>query len=175
MLFVEDGYPIIFVQKRMGKNKKIFPLYKFRTMHHNAEKMRSHYLHLNMADGPVFKIRQDPRYTRLGKWLSWSGLDELPQLWNIVTGTMLFVGPRPLPVAEAQLIPLCYSERFSVYPGITSPWVVNGMHRNSFAQWMEMDLQYVSSHTVLGDISILAATFVAVTVLCYRLLLHKGD
>lgn len=111
----------------------------------NAEELQSKYAHINEADGPVFKIHSDPRYTKVGKFLSHIGLDELPQLINIIKGEMVFVGPRPLPVEEAKKLPKKYSARFSVLPGITSFWVIKGSHKMSFDKWMQLDIQY-STH-----------------------------
>lgn len=108
--------------------------------------------HLNEADGPVFKIREDPRYTWIGKFLAHAGLDELPQFINVLRGEMSFVGPRPLPVEEAQKIPKKYERRFSVLPGITSPWVVKGAHNLTFDHWMRLDLNYVNRNSILVDL-----------------------
>ncbi len=146
--------PFLFIQKRMGKNKKIFSIYKIRTMQIDAERQKNKYRNLNEADGPVFKIRNDPRYTKVGKFLSHTGLDELPQLINIIKGDMLFVGPRPLPVDEAKNVPPNYQKRFTVLPGITSPWVVQGSHNLSFDDWMESDLWYVENRSWRVDIEI---------------------
>lgn len=148
----------IFQQKRVGKNKKKFTIYKIQTMIPNAEQLQDQYLHFNQADGPVFKIFNDPRYTKIGKLLSKTGLDELPQLINIIKGEMAFVGPRPLPVKEAIKVPQKYHQRFSVLPGITSSWVVEGSHKLSFTQWMELDLKYTKEKTVLGDLLIIMKT-----------------
>ncbi len=106
--FTSPG-PFVFRQKRIGKDKKSFTIYKFRTMVAEAETLKARYLKLNEADGPVFKIRSDPRYTSFGKILAHSGLDELPQLINIAKGEMAFVGPRPLPTYEAKKIPSKYN------------------------------------------------------------------
>ena len=150
--------PFIFKQNRIGKDSKIFTLYKIRTMVENAEELRDKYKRLNEADGPVFKIQNDPRYTKIGKLLSRTGLDELPQLVNVLKGEMAFVGPRPLPVYEGLRIPKKYRKRFSVLPGITSPWVVKGAHKLSFKQWMELDLNYVKRRSMVYDIAILFLT-----------------
>lgn len=154
LIFLFSGGPIFFRQKRMGKNKKTFVLYKIRTMGRDAEKKREAYEQLNEADGPVFKIKDDPRYTNIGKLISRLGLDELPQLVNIIKGDMAFVGPRPLPVDEAKQIPDKYKERFSVLPGITSLWVVKGGHMVSFKEWMELDMYYVKNKSSWLDVVI---------------------
>lgn len=153
-----DGGSTIFKEKRAGKDLGPFVMYKFRTMRVGAEKVQKKYAHLNEADGPVFKIRNDPRFTSFGRWLSHSGLDELPQLLNVARGEMSLVGPRPLPVQEAEGVPEKYRRRFSVRPGITSPWIVKGSHAMSFRKWMELDIEYVDSRSVVGDLLILLKT-----------------
>ncbi|OGG02906.1 hypothetical protein A2W14_00115 [Candidatus Gottesmanbacteria bacterium RBG_16_37_8] len=136
----------------------IFTLYKIRTMVKNAEKFKNKYRSLNEADGPVFKIRNDPRYTQVGRFLAYYGLDELPQLINIIKGEMSFVGPRPLPVEEALKIPKRYNMRFSVLPGITSSWVVAGAHKLSFRRWMEKDMEYIRKKSIWYDLKIILQT-----------------
>src|SRR3989344_732967 len=133
----------IFKQKRWGKDKRPFYIYKIRTMVENAEYLQSKIYNLNEADGPAFKIAKDPRYTKFGRFLAHSGLDELPQLWNIVRGEMAFIGPRPLPVVEANKVPKKYERRFYVLPGISSLWVVEGTNHQDFDRWMELDLKYM--------------------------------
>jgi len=129
---IDSKGPFIFKQKRAGLKEKPFNMYKIRTMIKGAEKLQRKYAGLNEADGPVFKIRNDPRFTRVGKILARTALDELPQLWNVIRGEMAFVGPRPLPIAEASKIPNKYNPRFSVQPGMTSPWVIKGNHKLKF-------------------------------------------
>ena len=147
--------PFLFTQTRVGLDKKLFTLYKICTMVNNAEKLKKKYLHLNEVDGPVFKIRNDPRYTKFGKFLSHTGLDELPQLINILKGEMSFVGPRPLPPDEAAKLSVKYQRRFSILPGITSPWVVRGSHKLNFREWMDSDLGYIDhSKTFLNNLVI---------------------
>jgi lipopolysaccharide/colanic/teichoic acid biosynthesis glycosyltransferase len=146
--------PFIFKQLRSGKDKKPFWIYKIRTMKQNAESLKKKILRLNEAEWPVFKIRDDPRYTKIGKILSRSGFDEIPQLINVITGEMTFVGPRPLPVDEAIRVPEKYKQRFSVLPGITSNWVVAGSHNLSFRRWMEMDIEYIHNKSFLYDLII---------------------
>ncbi|HJX59406.1 MAG TPA: sugar transferase [Patescibacteria group bacterium] len=145
LMLLEDKGPLFFRQKRLGKGKTPFVIYKVRTMVVGADKLQKKYRGLNEADTPVFKIYNDPRYTRLGKFLAHTGLDELPQLINIIKGEMKFVGPRPLPDYEAVKVPQKYQKRFSVYPGITSLWIVQGAHNLSFKRWMELDLQEVEN------------------------------
>lgn len=140
--------PFLFTQRRAGKEKKPFIIYKIRTMVEGAEGLKSKVKNLNEADGPVFKIRKDPRFTRSGIFLSHCALDELPQLINIMKGEMSFIGPRPLPVAEARRVPKKYDMRFNVLPGMTSTWIANGAHALSFKQWMELDVDYAKHHSL---------------------------
>ncbi len=156
---VESKGPFIFRQRRMGKNKKPFVMYKIRTMIDSAEKLKEKYKKLNEADGPVFKIKDDPRYTPLGKIMSHLAIDELPQFINVIKGDMALVGPRPLPIKEAQQIPQKYQIRFSVLPGMTSPWIINGAHNLTFKQWMDMDVDYIKNKSLFGDLSIFLKTF----------------
>lgn len=158
LIRIEDGGPLFFKQERIGKGKKPFIMYKIRTMVVGAEKLKKKYLHLNEADGPVFKIRNDPRYTKIGKILTRTGLDELPQLINVVKGEMALVGPRPLPGDEAIKVPKKYQKRFSVLPGITSSWVVKGSHELSFNEWMNLDLEYVKKRSIFFDVQTLFLT-----------------
>lgn len=150
--------PFIFEQKRAGKNKKPFTLYKIRTMVVNAENIKSKISNLNEADGPVFKIKNDPRYTKIGKFLSHTGLDEIPQLINVIKGEMDFVGPRPLPVDEANKVPKKYERRFSILPGITSLWIIRGAHNLTFDQWMKLDMEYVVKKSISYDSEIFLTT-----------------
>lgn len=150
--------PFIFRQKRAGINKKPFTIYKIRTMNKNAEKDKSKYLKLNEADGPVFKIKNDPRYTKIGKFLAKYGLDEIPQLINVLKGEMAIVGPRPLPLSEADKIPAKYNLRFSILPGMTSTWVIAGNHKLKFKKWMEMDIKYTQKRSTLLDIKVIYIT-----------------
>jgi len=158
--------PIIFKQKRVGKNNQIFTLYKFRTMVKNAEKLKKKYQHLNKANGPVFKIKHDPRFINgLGKFLARTGLDELPNVFNVLKGEMSWVGPRPFPVDEARKIsPKIRKIRESALPGITSEWVIAGAHNLKFNQWMKLDQKYIKNITLTQDLKILAET----TLVCLK-------
>lgn len=151
----------LFRQKRVGKGGKVFTLLKIRTMNADAESVRAKYRHLNERDGPVFKIKNDPRYTKIGKFLSHIGVDELPQLINIFRGEMVFVGPRPLPVKEDKKIEKIYRRRSSVHPGLTSLWVIKGAHTLTFKEWMELDMWYVDHKSTFLDIKIIYGTFIA--------------
>lgn len=158
IILIDSGLPILFTQKRAGKNKRPFKIFKFRTMNREAQYEQKKYKSLNEADGPVFKIRNDPRFTRFGIHLAKSGLDELPQLINIVKGEMNFVGPRPLPINEARNVPAIYTGRFSVLPGITSSWVIQGTHAVSFTKWMKLDLDYINKRSKWLDLKIVIQT-----------------
>jgi len=146
--------PFLFKQLRAGKNKKPFWIYKIRTMVENAEDLKEKIKHLNQADGPVFKVYDDPRFTKIGRFLAKIGIDELPQLINIVKGQMSFVGPRPLPLDEAKKIPKKYEKRFLVLPGIFSSWVAYGAFHNDFEKWMELDLKDVENKSFWYDLKI---------------------
>jgi lipopolysaccharide/colanic/teichoic acid biosynthesis glycosyltransferase len=150
--------PFIFRQKRVGKDKKSFIIYKIRTMVEDAENLKHKIKNQNEAEGPVFKIRHDPRYTKVGKFLSHMAIDEIPQLVNIIKGEMAFVGPRPLPIDEAAKVPKKYDKRFSVLPGMTSSWIVSGAHSLSFAKWMALDLEYVEKKSFFYDLKIVLMT-----------------
>ena len=153
-----SGY--IFRQTRIGKDGKPFLMFKFRTMYPGAEKDRENFRALNEADGPVFKIKDDPRYTKLGKVLAYTGLDELPQFLNVLKGEMSVVGPRPLPPEEESKIPRQWRQnRRSVKPGITSSWAVGGSHSLSFPQWMELDMEDIHNKTAFYDAMIMVKTF----------------
>ena len=160
---VDSSGPALFVQERVGLNKRRFRMYKFRTMVANAEKQQSSLEKLNEADGPVFKIKQDPRITRVGKYLRKTSIDELPQLLNVLRGDMSLVGPRPLPIRDYQSFDQDWlHRRFSVRPGITCLWQVHGRSATTFGRWMELDMQYIDNWSLWLDLKILAKTLPAV-------------
>ena len=155
--------PTLFSQLRLGRNKRRFRLYKFRTMVRDAEKRQVELESLNDASGPVFKIRNDPRVTSVGRVLRKTSIDELPQLFNVLKGDMSLVGPRPLPVRDYEGFDQdWHRRRFSVSPGITCLWQVNGRSNVSFDKWMEMDMEYIDRWSLLLDFKILAKTVPAV-------------
>jgi len=168
ILVFGGGWPVIFRQKRIGKKGKTFVIYKFRTMQLGAEKKRKKYLHLNEANGPVFKIRDDPRFTKIGKFLSHTGLDELPQLFNILKGEMNLVGPRPLPIYEEKELKKWQRKRESVKPGIISPWLFDGYHDSPFDDWMRLDLAYIKKKSFKYDFSLLIRSLKLMAGLCLR-------
>lgn len=150
--------PVIFTQLRMGFRGRPFRMFKFRTMYADAEKQRENLLAENEMSGPVFKIRDDPRTTRVGKLLRLTSLDELPQLFNVLAGEMSLVGPRPLPLYEADKCDRWEKRRFSIRPGITCLWQINGRNLLDYAEWMRLDLQYVNNWSLLLDFKILLKT-----------------
>ena len=155
--------PVFFLQERIGVNKCRFKIFKFRTMIPNAEKMMSLLEIHNEAKGPVFKIKNDPRITPIGRLLRRSSIDELPQLLNVLKGDMSLVGPRPLPVRDYEGFNEDWQRRrFSVKPGITCLWQVNGRSSVTFDQWMLLDLQYMDEWSFWLDCKILAKTIPAV-------------
>jgi len=155
--------PVFFLQERIGLNKRRFKIFKFRTMVPNAERMMSLLVKHNEVAGPVFKIKNDPRITPIGKFLRRSSIDELPQLINVLNGDMSLVGPRPLPVRDYEGFNEDWQRRrFSVKPGITCLWQVNGRSGVTFDQWMLLDLQYMDEWSLWLDLKILAKTVPAV-------------
>lgn len=153
--------PVLFKQLRMGKGGRLFLCFKLRTMVQDAEAKRAEVLHLNTMQGPAFKLPDDPRLTKVGKWLRRTSIDELPQAFNVLIGDMSLVGPRPLPVSENR-----YKgeqvQRLSVKPGLTCIWQTSGRSTVTFDQWMDMDLAYVHNRSLLQDVSLLAKTVPAV-------------
>lgn len=151
--------PVFFKQERLGLNKRRFRIWKFRTMVPDAEKKMAEIEDLNEVSGPVFKIKDDPRVTPIGKILRKASIDELPQLFNVLKGEMSLVGPRPLPVRDYQGFDKDWQRRrFSVPPGITCLWQINGRSSIPFEKWMELDLQYIDNWSLWLDLKILART-----------------
>jgi exopolysaccharide biosynthesis polyprenyl glycosylphosphotransferase len=156
--------PIFFRQERAGRNGKPFMMWKFRTMHTNAEAMREELAAQNEMDGPVFKIRNDPRIFAFGSWLRRLSIDELPQLLNVLRGEMSLVGPRPLPVYEIERIEKhAQRRRLSVKPGLTCLWQVSGRNGiKNFEEWVALDLAYIDNWSLWLDLQILLRTLPAV-------------
>jgi exopolysaccharide biosynthesis polyprenyl glycosylphosphotransferase len=154
--------PVFFVQERVGFNGRRFRFYKFRTMVADAERIQAALEARNEADGPVFKIRDDPRVTRVGRWIRKLSVDELPQLANVVLGDMSLVGPRPLPVRDVSRMDVrTYKRRMSVKPGITCLWQA-GDRVPVFEEWVKTDMQYIDNWSLALDFKILAQTIPAV-------------
>jgi exopolysaccharide biosynthesis polyprenyl glycosylphosphotransferase len=152
--------PILFRQQRSGLNGAPFEILKFRTMSTNAEQLKHELAAMNEMSGPVFKVTNDPRITRFGKWLRKYSLDELPQLFNVLRGDMSLVGPRPLPVDEVRRFSdLAHRRRLSVKPGLTCLWQIKGRNQISdFKEWVRLDLEYIDNWSIWLDLKILLLT-----------------
>jgi len=156
--FTSPG-PIVFAQPRYGRNRRLFRMYKFRTMVQDAERLQGALEAQNEAQGPVFKIRSDPRVTRVGRVMRRLSLDELPQLLNVLQGDMSLVGPRPLPVRDVSRFSETWlMRRFSVKPGLTCLWQVNGRSDVDFDRWVRLDLDYIDNWSLGLDMRILFKT-----------------
>jgi exopolysaccharide biosynthesis polyprenyl glycosylphosphotransferase len=154
---------VFFAHKRVGFNKRQFTMYKFRTMVPAAESVQEQFAHLNEMSGPVFKIKNDPRLTPIGRILRKTSIDELPQLFNVLRGDMSLVGPRAMSVRDYQFFSEDWQRRrFSVQPGITCLWQVYGRNTIPFEQWMDLDMQYIDRWSLWLDLKILALTIPAV-------------
>ena len=155
--------PVCFIQTRMGLNKRLISVYKFRTMVADAEQKQAELEHLNEVGGPVFKIKNDPRITTIGKVLRKTSIDEIPQLFNVLKGDMSLVGPRPLPLRDYRGFEKDWQRRrFSIRPGITCLWQVSGRTAIQFDRWMELDMEYIDRWSVWLDLQILIRTIPAV-------------
>ena len=153
---------ILFKQKRIGLNGRIFTLYKFRTMIEDAHQRRAEMSHLNEMTGPVFKMKSDPRVTLVGRFLRRFSLDELPQLWNVLKGDMSLVGPRPPIPEEVASYHRWHRRRLSMKPGLTCLWQISGRNNIDFDRWMQLDLQYIDNWSPSLDLKILLRTIPAV-------------
>ena len=155
--------PVFFMQERLGRGKRRFKIFKFRTMVANAEALQKQLEHLNQSGGPTFKLSHDPRITPLGAFLRRTSLDELPQLLNVFLGHMSLVGPRPLPLRDYEGFSQdWHRRRFSVRPGITCLWQAGGRSSVTFERWMELDLDYIDRWSLWLDFTILIKTIPAV-------------
>lgn len=150
--------PVFFSQKRVGKNGKEFYMYKFRSMVVNAEELKEKLAAQNEMSGPMFKMKDDPRVTKVGKFIRKTSIDELPQLWNVLKGDMSLVGPRPsLPKEVAQFEEWMY-RRLEVKPGLTCYWQVSGRNNIDFEDWMKLDIRYVDERSTWIDIKLIFKT-----------------
>ncbi len=153
-LFLTSGYSVLFWQERMGYQKKPFKMLKFRTMHPDAEKKKRYLEKYNEAPWPMFKMQNDPRFTRIGRFLSRTGLDELPQLLQVLTGKMSLIGPRPLPLKESSKLPKSWDFRYTVRPGIISDWAVARDRYRSLRRWRALELQTVQRNSLAKELEI---------------------
>lgn len=158
ILIKQDGGPIFFLQKRTGLNGRLFSCYKFRTMVVDAESLQQSLMTQNEQEGPVFKIKNDPRVTKIGRFLRKTSLDELPQFFNVLRGEMSVVGPRPPIPSEVKQYERWQNRRLSMKPGITCIWQVSGRNNIPFNQWMKMDMQYIDTWSLKLDFIIVLKT-----------------
>lgn len=159
LILKEDGFPIFFVQERNGLNGKVFKMYKFRSMCKNAQEMHKDLLVNNELDGPAFKMKNDPRITKIGKFIRRTSIDELPQLINIIKGDMSIVGPRPLPTYETADLTEYQRQRLLVKPGLTCYWQCSGRNDIEFDEWMELDMKYIEDASLWVDFKMILMTF----------------
>ncbi|HZL85711.1 MAG TPA: sugar transferase [Candidatus Krumholzibacteria bacterium] len=153
---------VLFAQRRVGRKGRLFTCYKFRSMVQDAESMKATLAGLNEASGPAFKIRDDPRITRVGSFLRRSSLDEVPQLLCVLQGTMSVVGPRPQIPAEVELYAPWHRRRLEIKPGITCLWQIAGRSHVGFDEWMRLDLEYLRRRGLMFDLWIVLHTLPAV-------------
>lgn len=159
---LEDGESVFYIQERNGINGKVFRMYKFRSMCVGAEQIHNELLGYNELDGPAFKMKNDPRVTKIGRFIRKTSIDELPQLINIIKGDMSIVGPRPLPTYETAQCNAYQNQRLLVKPGLTCYWQCCGRSDISFDEWMELDLRYIREAGVWTDCKLILKTFTAV-------------
>ncbi|MEG6532050.1 sugar transferase [Caldibacillus thermoamylovorans] len=150
--------PVIFKQIRVGKDGKEFYMYKFRSMVANAEELKAQLMEKNEATGPVFKMKNDPRVTKIGKFIRKTSIDELPQLINVLKGEMSLVGPRPALPSEVSQYTSYEMQRLSVAPGLTCYWQVSGRSTIGFDEWVELDLKYISERSIYLDLKLIIKT-----------------
>jgi len=160
-IFVTSGAPILYEWKVVGKDGKPFTGHKFRTMVTNADELKWQLMERNEMSGPVFKIRDDPRITPVGRFLRRHSLDELPQLWSVLKSEMSFVGPRPPLQSEFEKFTVWQKQKLAVKPGMTSLWHVSGKPQD-FSEWVKLDLEYIDHWSLWLDAKILFRTLFVV-------------
>ena len=153
--------PIFFSQIRSGAYPGTFKMYKFRSMYIDAEERLQELMHLNEQSGPAFKMKHDPRITRVGKFIRKTSLDELPQLFNVLKGDMSLVGPRPAIPREVEQYTAYQKQRLFVKPGLTCIWQVSGRNNIEFDQWVELDIEYIKTRSLWLDIKLILLTIPA--------------
>lgn len=159
MIKIESKGPIIFAQDRVGKDGKLFKMYKFRSMVSNAEEIKENLESMNERTGPMFKIKNDPRITHIGRIIRKASIDELPQLVNILKGEMSIVGPRPSLPKEVAAFDGWMMQRLTVKPGLTCYWQVGGRNDIEFDEWMKLDIKYVQERKLIVDAKLILKTF----------------
>jgi lipopolysaccharide/colanic/teichoic acid biosynthesis glycosyltransferase len=160
LIRIESKGSIIFSQDRVGKNGMVFKMYKFRSMVINAEELKEKLANENERTGPMFKIKDDPRITQIGRFIRKTSIDELPQLVNILKGQMTIVGPRPSLPDEVKEFKGWMLKRLNVKPGLTCYWQVSGRNDIEFNEWMELDIKYVKERNILIDVKLIIKTFI---------------
>ena len=150
--------PVFFSQKRVGRDGKEFKMYKFRSMVVNAEELKEKLAAQNEMSGPMFKMKDDPRVTKVGKFIRKTSIDELPQLWNVLKGDMSLVGPRPSLPKEVAQFEDWMNKRLEVKPGLTCYWQVSGRNNIDFEDWMKLDIKYVDERSTWIDIKLIFKT-----------------
>lgn len=158
LIKLDSNGPILFSQDRVGKDKKVFKMYKFRSMVVNAEELKSKLKEQNEMSGPMFKMKEDPRVTKIGKFIRKTSIDELPQLINVIKGEMSLVGPRPSLPKEVEQFEPWMMERFQVKPGLTCYWQVYGRNDIDFEDWMKLDIKYVRERNIFIDLKLIFKT-----------------
>ena len=159
LIKLEDSKdPIFFKQMRVGKDGKLFKMYKFRSMKSDAEQLLPSIVHLNEVSGAMFKMKDDPRVTIIGRFIRKTSIDELPQLWNVMKGEMSLVGPRPPLPKEVEVYNAYDKQRLLVKPGCTGLWQVSGRNRIGFKEMVELDLKYIKNRSLMNDIYIILRT-----------------
>lgn len=154
---IDSRGPIVFTQQRTGKDGRPFAMYKFRTMVENAEELKKSLRHLSVVPYPDFKLIDDPRITRVGRFLRKTSLDEIPQIWNVMRGDMSFVGPRPTSFAP-ESYDLWHARRLEVRPGLTGLWQITGRNTTDFDERSRLDEQYIRTRSLGVDLMILFRT-----------------
>jgi len=163
---LESKGPVIYTQPRASKNGKTFKMYKFRSMCLDAEAKLKELQHLNEKDGPVFKISNDPRVTKVGRFIRKKSIDELPQLINIIKGDMSIVGPRPPLLNEVEKYTPYQMQRLEVKSGLTCYWQISGRSNIGFNEWVNLDLKYIKERNIFIDFKIILKTFMTVVLGC---------
>lgn len=156
--FEDNKGAILFKQKRVGKNGAIFYMYKFRSMIHNAEDVLETIIHLNEVNGAMFKVKNDPRVTKIGRFIRSTSIDELPQLWNVLKGEMSLVGPRPPLIREVEQYTEFEKQRLLIKPGCTGLWQATSRNEVGFDEMVKLDLKYIRQRSIIYDIKIILLT-----------------
>lgn len=159
LIKLESKGPVIFSQERIGKDGNVFKMHKFRSMVVNAEELKEKLHHKNEMSGPMFKMKDDPRITNIGKFIRKTSVDELPQLFNVLKGDMSLVGPRPSLPKEVEEFDNWMMRRLQVKPGLTCYWQVSGRNDIDFEDWMKLDIKYVRERSTFVDIKLIFKTF----------------